>query len=417
MPAKLVSEEGDTATVAVPRDAVRRAGLHAGDELDAFAPGGPVLVLTPVAGVPYFAGSLRSISASELSSFLCASVRTGTLVIEDGTARKSVSFREGQVCHASSTDPGDRLGPVLWRNRMVDLAKLRELEPLVKPGLRLGKLLTDRGLLTPAELYRGMQLQVREIVLGIFTHRDGNFAFVEGTVDEAVIKIPERVRDLVLAGIARADELDRLTHRYPPGAVFAPSGTKPATDSHGQALLALFDGKRTLRDVLAASRLGWYAGLKALSEIDKAGAVRRASTAEQARGQVPPSRALGEKEEGRRGVGPVEIYEEVFRRLGAASRSAGRPTSALNSFFDQLPRELADLFKGVRFDDQGGIDVGRVMSNGAALHPEVLGRAKVLDALDTLVMFALFELRNALPGDAGHRLAREIDELQRGVAK
>jgi hypothetical protein len=408
-PAKVLSTEGDTATIELPGDAVRRAGLKQGEELTAFAPAGPVLILTRGGNTPYFAGSLNTVSAAELSGFLCASVRSGTLVIESSQVRKTVSFRDGQVCHATSTDPGDRLGPILWRNRMLDLQKLRELEPLVKPGTRFGKLLTERGYLTAAQLYRGMQLQVKEIVLGILGLREGSFAFVESDVEASLIKIPERVRDLMLAGIGRADEVASLLRRYPLDAVFEATSAKVTIDPHGQVILALLDGKRMLGEVVMASRLGDYAALKALSVLEPAGAARRITAPVPPPPLAVPARRLPSQ-------GPVEIYERIFDRIADALRAAGRPSAVLNTFFDQLPMDLTPLFQDVRFDEQGRIAVTRVIDNGRNPGDEALGRARALDALDTLVMFAVFELRNALTSDEGLRLKRDVDRLQQGIA-
>jgi hypothetical protein len=410
MPAKWVSTHGDTATVSVPVESIRRSSLKEGDELETFSPGGPVVLLTGGSRPSYFAGSLEAISPAELSGFLCASMRTGTLVIERGGLRKTVSFREGQVCHATSSDPSDRLGEVLWRNRMLDLSKLREVEHLVKPGLQLGKLLTTRGTLTAAQLYRGLQMQVKEIVLGIFVHREGNFAFTEGEVEAAVIKIPERVRDLVLSGITRADEVSSLLRVYPRSAIFEATGAKLTIDPHGGVLLAMLDGKRSVGEVLMASRLGDYTGLKALAVLEQARVVRRTTPAPK------PSQPEPRPDIPVQAIGPVEIYEDIFGRLAAMVRTVGGGSAVLNSFFDQLPRDLVEVFKGVRFDESGRIDVRRVMPSFQDLQEDVAERAHVLDALDTLVMFALFEIRNAMPAEAGRQLAREIDRLQRGVS-
>lgn len=413
MPAKVVSIEGDRACVTVPAPDAERAGLKAGAELTAFAPGGPVLVLTASDEFAFLAGSLAALSMAELFGLLRSSVRTGTLVVEDGRARRTVSFREGQVCQASSTDPGDRLGPILWRHRMLSLAVLRELEPLVKPGVRFGKLLTDRGHLTAAHLYKGMQLHVREIVLGIFGVAGGRFAFIEGAPDAAVVKLPESIRDLVLAGVQRADEVSALRRRVLRDTVFAATGAKPPSDPHVEALLALVDGRRTFGDLVEESRLGDYAALKALAALEGARAVFRvASQTHPTPVSVPARQAVGP------GSSPSEVYAAVFGLIANALKSTGASVEVLNTFFDSLPRGTEALFRGVRFDDSGALDVARVLANTAAAHPDqAMGRARALETLDTLAMFALFELRNRLPADAGRQLAIEVEKLQRGIQR
>ena len=113
---------------------------------------------------PYLAGSLHSLSAPEVFHFLSAALKTGTLLLSfgggghddplpdvpAGLRRKTVSFRDGQVIFASSSERADRLGAVLWRNGLVPAAELARCGRLVQSARPLGQVLVEEGSSTPA---------------------------------------------------------------------------------------------------------------------------------------------------------------------------------------------------------------------------------------------------------------------------
>ena len=110
---------------------------------------------------------------------------------------------------ASSSDPAYRLRAVLRREGLVAEEDLERCARLARGGRPLGQVLVDEGVLGPGQLYEGVTRQVREIVLGAFVETTGEFAFLEGPVDDATaVKLPERTRDLLLAGMKRLEQAE-----------------------------------------------------------------------------------------------------------------------------------------------------------------------------------------------------------------
>lgn len=435
---------GADGQIVLPRRQAEALGLAGGGEADLVTARGAFALVTPARGdAPgaWFAGSLAALSVPEVVQFVATSLKTGVLLLafgrEAGAAgapdlpehlrRKSLYFRDGQVVYASSSDPADRLGPLLVAAGLLSEADLVRCRPLVGAGRALGQVLVDEGILTAGQVYEGMTLQVREILLGAFLEEAGTFAFLEGAGDlQGVVRLRERTRDLLVEGMRRRDEAARLAQALGgPEAVLVPSGrpARPATAEEAR-LLAALDGERTVTAAALSAGLGALPALRAAEALLRAGAVvspARATPPPLPEDEVPvdvqpPS---AEAPTSVRATGPFEAYRRILRRvhqvLAAAHPSA---CARLDSYFDRLPPKQRAIFDGVRLGADGELDVARVLANVTATgaFPGAAARARALEALEDLLAFALFEAKNCLPRPEADALLREVARMQAGKA-
>lgn len=106
--------------------------------------------------------------------------RTGALILQATSLRqKKIFFVEGYPEFVASTDPSELLGEFLVSSAIclrmeVDMA----LGVLHKYDGRLGDALVDLGILTPMELYRALEDQVRFKYLQAFRWNEGTWRFV-----------------------------------------------------------------------------------------------------------------------------------------------------------------------------------------------------------------------------------------------
>ncbi len=337
------------------------AGLapEAGVEWSAL-PGLGVLHAAGHGGEAWIAGTLRAASFAEVAQLLAAGLQSGVLHLaipaDPAPVRKSISFRDGQVIFASSNDPADRLGPVLSRTGQVPAAVVARCAPRVGPGRPLGQVLVEEGVLTAGQLYDALVAQVREIFLSAFEARAGEFLFREGPPDERnAVRLPERTRALILAGLKRAEAAEASSPGPTPTP--APTPTPIGAAPAGSALPA-----------------------------------------------SPPR-------------GPFEAYRRLLRAIhGPVLRAAPTARERLDSWFARLPPAQAAFFEGVRLDAAGDMDVARVLANveRAGIWKGAAARAKALEALEGLLAFALFEARNLLPREEVEALRREVHRIQMG---
>jgi hypothetical protein len=368
---------GPEGQLAVPPREAESLGLADGGDVEVVSARGAFALVVPArAESPraYFAGSLASLTVAEVVQFVFSSLKTGVLLVAAGAdpgrrpdaperlRRKSLYFKDGQVVFASSSDPADRLGPVLLEHDLVGPADLERCSRLVRSGRPLGQVLVDEGILTSAQLYEGITLQVKRIFLSAFLERDGEFAFLEGPGDQQnEVKLPERTRDLILQGMKRLEEAEQQ----------------------------------------------WAAAELARGPTEMEIAIEVEAPAPAGRRTVP------------RASGPFETYRRIFKRVYDAVASVEQDAAVrLNGYFDRLPDKKRPVFEGVRIDEDGEMDVAQILVNvqSGGAYQGAAARARALEALEEFLAFALFEAKNRLPRAEADRLLREVGKMQVGKA-
>jgi len=356
-------EVGPEGQITVPPREAEALGLAGGGPVDLVSARGACALLVPARddAPAFFAGTLSSLTVAEVVQFVFSSLKTGVLLLGfpgkgDGRQRRrSLYFRDGMLVFGSSSDPHDRLGPLLVLRGLLTEEQLERASRLVKGGRPLGQVLVDEGLLTPAQLYEGVTAQVTELFLSSFEETDGKFAFLEGQTDEAQsVKLPDRMRDLLLLGLKRLDASER----------------RQAQAAAGEA------GAREAEELAV--------------EVE------------------PPAPAH---------AGPFDTYRRILRHVRAAmAPHAPDAVARINGWFERLPATKRPLFAGVAMADDGEVETTKVFENAAALgtHPGAAGRARALEGLEELLSFVLFEAKNRLPKAEAERLVREVGRMQMG---
>jgi hypothetical protein len=174
-----------------------------------------------------------------------------------GVLRK-VYLRDGAVIHASSTDRADSLGTYLLQTGKItrDQYTLTESIRGASPEKRLGALLIENGVMSPAQLYEAIQEQIRSIVWSLFSWEEGEVTFSIGEFeDDGMIRIHLPMQQVILHGVKRVPDAKALVARLgKKDTIFEPTWTTEdligiALDGIELELLRLVDGKRTLYDV------------------------------------------------------------------------------------------------------------------------------------------------------------------------
>lgn len=392
-----VTAEGEAAQVALPRPLSN--AWKSGTELSV-VPLGPDGALLLRGGVPpggFVATQLSAFGVDELFGYVISNIRTGKLVVVTGGARKTVSFRDGQVVFATSTDPWERLGAALVNLKLLTQEQLDGALPEVKPGSRLGQVLTRKGLITQARLYAGMTFLVREIVLDLFSLREGAALFLDGVRSpDDELKLPDATRELALEGMRRSEEVRRFRLRLRPELRVAQAGAAP--EAPGLSIWQRAgDGQE-----LSALRQGFHgsehAFLSTVAELLDSGALVIRPRALEA---LPSARAA-------EALPVLDRYGAVVRAICAALVEGGAGLEDLRAFLAEPSAGMEKAFEGVTLSEGGELDLQRVMNN---LGPGPGGRARAYQALTAFVSYALFSARNALPAGVAERLSQQVRAL------
>ncbi len=356
-------------------------------------------------GKVLFAGVVEEGSLLEFFNFLGENNRSGVLVIVSEGVKKSVFFKEGQIRYATSTDPDDRLGNVLFRYGMVDKAKLNEA--LGDRSRRLGEKLVQMGVLGISDLYRAIKMQVEEIVYSTFLFTSGNFYFYEIL---ATASLPSHLhmatRNVLMEGLRRIDEMSYFRKKLP-GAEVVPEVIKDCTVENLTAqeagILALIDGRCNLEELSRRSHLGIFDTTRIVFHLMQGGIVRVKSTSSMA----------NEASGGEDNIDKLlTAYNHVFQLIAAKAEGfTPKLQRDLELFLAKFDGELAVLFSGVGVNPDLSIDPARILRNMTRLSESSGVFSLVFKALQEIFYFLLFSAGISIDATVEADLANTIRNL------
>jgi hypothetical protein len=220
-------------------------------------------------------GSFAVLPLSELVDLLARRRMSGTLGCERGTVRKSVQVREGVAVGAGSNDPREHLGQLLLNFGHVTEEQLaKAFQTQEETRIRLGKVLTLVGLVSPETIRDVLAIKLRETLLDVFLWDAGVFWFDDGAppaVDELDAAVP--LGDISREAEFRATAWSAFRGEFPSGAaaLLVDEAAVPASagaDTVDGRLLALAREGKTIDEIglaLHATDFHLYQRLYALA--------------------------------------------------------------------------------------------------------------------------------------------------------
>ena len=252
------------------------------------------------------AGDVKDMTIPWLFQSLRAEKKTGTVIFSREAAIKKVYFQNGDVIFASSNLDDDRLEDFLLRSNKLTRAQFDASTELTKKtGKKLGAILIELGFISPQDLVAGFKEQVKEIILSLFTWRDGRYLFDEGPLPSSdILPLQMSIGNLIIEGIRGQDwqivrkSLPPLRTKLCPAAdpSFLFQGADIEQDQ--RSILSLIDGDKTIEELCSLSGLGDFNTLKAIYALlalkmaDK-GAVKTEQEMKSARAEVQEAVAAG----------------------------------------------------------------------------------------------------------------------------
>lgn len=343
--------------------------------------------------------------------------RSGWLLFRYREHVKSVFLHRGEVVFATSNQRVDRLGECLLRAGILSLEQLREAERCFVPPQRFGRVLVERGFLTPRELWNGVRYQVEEIVRSLFAYPSGRVVFHEGPAQpDNVVRLALETRRLVAEGVQRREELHKfLEVLEDPRVHLEPvSGFRGVLAGAERALVDALGAGADFARVCDVLDLDRESAARSVQLLRLVGAVRIARSA---RADVVDARDLDAPDETalrERAEALVKLVAALAGAVEGAEEGRGRIGERLERVFDDAVGRFPALLTGVR------------LGRGGALDPEVLvARARKLpgdretqlaEALGELVAYLEFEVRNHPRIDDPGALLEGLDGLRRAAA-
>lgn len=239
---------------------------------------------------PYhYRGDLRQTALPEMLAIIHRTEVSGVIEATYGEFAKQVWLGNGCVVHATSSDIADSLGSFLRSTgRLSDgqfqSAMQRRGE---QSGRRLGEILIEQGVLTPAQVYEAIREQIEGIVWSLFSWEEGTVTFSIGHRPiEEIVRIQIPLRQVIVRGVKRASNAKTLVAKMGGrDTLFEPSfkyedTIEIALDEEEYRLLAQVDGQRTLYDLCTNGPLSAAENARLLYAYSVLGLIRKAATTE-----------------------------------------------------------------------------------------------------------------------------------------
>ncbi len=339
--------------------------------------------------------SVQAFPLADILSMLHRACKSGFLLFGSSDHQKAIYLHRGEVVFAASNQEADRLGESLFRGGAITLEQLRDADASWSPHARLGKVLVERGVLSPRELWNGVKIQVEEIVRSLFVYTIGSVHFWEGEVQpDNVVRLSLPTRRLISEGLRRRDELLQFLAALEDPCVKLAVADRAGENLSGNTQM-VFDALEVESHFSAVCR---HAGLDPLSGARTIQLLRLAGVVKVTRDastQAMPS--AGEVYQGGQAalrslvVGHVKLIAELVAPLVASDgvEAVGeRVESFVLDATDRYPELLAGFHCGT-----GGVLDGEELTR-RALRLAGDRERYVSTALSEIVSYLEFELRN-----------------------
>jgi hypothetical protein len=165
-------------------------------------------------------GSFAVLPLGDLVELLARRRMSGTLACERGTVRKTLYVHEGVAVGASSNDPREFLGQLLINFGHVTEEQLsKAFRTQEETKVRLGKVLTMVGLVSPETIREVLAIKIRETLLDAFLWDSGIFTLDDvppAPVDELDATVP--LVDIAREAEFRTTAWSAFRAQFPSGA-------------------------------------------------------------------------------------------------------------------------------------------------------------------------------------------------------
>ena len=297
-----------------------------------------------------FQGDLSNINLASVFQNLLHNRQTGTLLLRRGREERYVYFREGVITmYSQGPGKGTPLAEFMLRLGIVGEKDLEAARKKKRGRARLSQVISKMGLASPEEIRNAVEEFVREEIYDLFTWEDGTFEFREGDPPEGVFDSEVALADLsidanevILEAARRIDEWERI-NRYLGSSrdVYVVRKEREEElerlreDPVVKTVLSLLDGRRSVEQVVADSRLGRFQVSRVLADLIAGRFLRQLSVSElyaearRAQGEGRLEEAMGLLE---RALEIEHGNTDAHLLLAALKERTGHPEEAASAY-------------------------------------------------------------------------------------
>lgn len=262
-------------------------------------------------------------------------------------SERRIYLHDGQIVACASNDPRDYYGNYILKLGYCSEEDVnRALAIQRETGVMVARILVMVEKISKEDAVATLTEKTIDNICDVFLWETGGFVYEhEELTPRQFIEISIDPISVALEGVRRVDGWNRLRTRFHPEMVLEATGVPFPAAAHfanlrvARAVLALWDGERTVEDVCRELPFSRYLVLEACSDLAAAGAVRAGDRATEAtpkrRAETKFSEALAAEKQGNFGAA-VQILEG----LEAVQRDTPGLAEALPRVRDRFKRNV-----------------------------------------------------------------------------
>jgi hypothetical protein len=356
---------------------------------------------------------VRAFPIADVLHLIHASGQSGFLFFEHDSHEKAVYLHRGEVVFASSNQVVDRLGESLLRSGVITLEQHREAKRAYSPPAHFGKILVERGILTPREVWNGVKAQVEEIVRSLFSYGAGTGHFWEGEVrPDNVVRLSLPTKRLIAEGLRRRDELLKLLAWLENPRVQITPVEEAATDLSGTER-TLYEAFQQNPGFPAACRKAGFdplCGARTVKHLRLIGAIRVSEPDEAAASLPEADLRSGDTEAVRECVvAHLKVLAELVAPIVAVEGVEGIRLR-LERVIEEASGRFPELLSGLEVGPGGVLDPDHVVERALRFPGD--REREVSLAFGELMSYLEFELVNHPKIDDPDQFLEGIDQLR-----
>jgi len=356
-------------------------------------------------GQVVMAGSLGDVTMTDLLSFCNMFRKSGAILFTLKGGVKELFFVDGEIVFASSTFPQEALPEVLYDLGKINQATLKKIKEVGKAAGPVGKLLVEKEIITPKDLWLASRQQVEAIIYSLFTFQDGDFCLRDQRIeDDRIVRLSMNTQNLIMEGLRRVDERALYLREIPSMEAVPVLGNQRGqklTEGEQKLVELIRDEHCNVRELLRRSGLGEFEGLQNLYQLIRKKVV---SLEEPAVAEVKGE--LGDL---------LAIFNGAMAAMTRQiSTVAPSFVEEVQIFIRDLPQPYSYVFRDVTVAKDGSVDGGRIMANLDGLE-EGDKKRLLADALSEVVYMECIAAKEKLPNDESADLIKRVQKVSERI--
>lgn len=351
------------------------------------------------------AGVLGDVTVTDLLSFCNMFRKNGSLLFTLKGGSKELFFVEGEIVFASSTFPHEAMPEVLYDLGKINQATLKRIKEVGSSAVPVGKLLVEKEIITPKDLWLATRQQTEAVVCSLFTFQSGSFCMRERTVEEEkIVRLSMNTQNLIMEGLRRVDERALYMREIPSMEAVPVLGNQRGlkfTDDEQKLVELIRDDHCNVKELLRLAGLGEFEGLKTLHQL-----IRKKTVSLETPAVAEVKGDLG----------------DLLSVFNGALVAMTKQISVVNpSFLDEaqifirdLPQPYSYVFRDVTVDKDGSVDGGRIMANLDGLE-EGDKKRLLADALSEVVYMECIAAKENLPNEESAELIKRVQKVSERI--